>query len=88
MHTTSGVDNIDEFLETIERRGGRYYSRRGRQELPVATRTITVAYRTDSGTDRRRFTVYYRRHGSVVSKIGVRWVIVCLIQCPVRALIQ
>src|SRR5205823_11753394 len=88
MHTSSGVDNVDEFLETVTPRGGGYYYRRGRQELPVVARTITVEYRTDGGTAHRRFTAYYTRHGPVVRKIGDRWVSVSLMQSPVRALIQ
>jgi acyl-homoserine-lactone acylase len=88
MHTSSGVDNIDEFLETITQRDGRYYYRHGGRQLPVATRAIAIAYRTDSGTARRRFTVYFTRHGPVVRKIGDRWVSVSLMQSPVRALIQ
>src|SRR5204862_6046757 len=35
MHTSSGVDNIDEFLETVVQRGGRTYYRHGDHELPV-----------------------------------------------------
>ncbi|HSD30394.1 MAG TPA: penicillin acylase family protein [Gemmatimonadales bacterium] len=88
MHTSSGVDNIDEFLETVTQQGGRWYYRRGRQELPVSTRTITVPYRTDTGTARRTFTVYFTRHGPVVRKIGDRWVSVRLMQSPVQALTQ
>ena len=29
MHTSSGVDNIDEFLETVVKKGGRYFYRYG-----------------------------------------------------------
>src|SRR5207302_8084573 len=35
MHTSSGVDNIDEFLETVVQRGGRTYYRHGDREPPV-----------------------------------------------------
>src|SRR5256886_12438772 len=88
MHASSGVDNIDEFLEAVRQRGGRYYYRRGQRELPVVARTITVAYRADSGTARRRFTAYYTRHGPVVREIGDRWVSVSLMPSPRRALTQ
>jgi acyl-homoserine-lactone acylase len=88
MHTSSGVDNIDEFLETVTQKGGRWYSRRGSQDLPVSTRTITVPYRTATGTARRTFTAYFTRHGPVVRRIGDRWVSVSLMQNPVRALTQ
>ena len=88
MHTSSGVDNIDEFLETVVERGGRYFYRHGQRELPVVTRTLTVPFRTASGIGRKTFTVYYTRHGPVVHREGDRWVSVSLMQSPVNALIQ
>src|SRR5215471_6588977 len=88
MHTSSGVDNIDEFLETIARRGGKTFFRYGTAELPVATRTVTVPFRTNGGMERRTFTAYFTRHGPVVRKVGDRWVSISLMQYPVHALIQ
>ena len=88
MHTSSGVDNIDEFLETVVQRGGRTYYRHGDRELPVRARTLTVLFKTDTGLARRSFTVYYTAHGPVVRRQGDRWVTVALMQSPVNALIQ
>src|SRR5882762_3770886 len=88
MHTSSGVDNVDEFLETVTERGGRYYYRRGGAELPVTVRRITVPYRTDGGMARKTFTVFYTRHGPVVRKTADRWVSISLMQSPVNALTQ
>jgi acyl-homoserine-lactone acylase len=88
MHTSSGVDNIDEFLESILERNGRYYYRHGHDLLPLRVRTITVPYRADSGVARRTFTAYFTRHGPVVRKEGERWVSISLMQNPVNALIQ
>jgi acyl-homoserine-lactone acylase len=88
MHTSSGVDNIDEFLESVTRTGGRLSYRHGNVELPLATRRITVPYRTPSGMARRTFTAYFTRHGPVVRKLGERWVSVSLMQRPVEALTQ
>ncbi len=88
MHTSSGVDNIDEFLETVTRRNGRYLYRHGARELPVITRTITVPFKTDGGLSPKTFTVYYTAHGPVVRRAGERWVSVSLMQNPVNALIQ
>ena len=49
MHTSSNVDNIDEFLETIvEREDGLYYLY-GEEERPVETRQVTVPYKTETG---------------------------------------
>ena len=39
MHTSSGVDNIDEYLETIVRKGDRYFYKYGSEERPVASST-------------------------------------------------
>ena len=88
MHTSSGVDNIDEFLEAVVQRGGRAYYRHGSRELPVRARTITLPFRADSGMALQTFTVYYTAHGPVVRRQGDRWVSVSLMQSPVNALIQ
>jgi len=88
MHTSSGVDNIDEFLETITLRGGKYFYKYGAAELPVTTRTVTVPYRTGTGTATKTFTAYFTRHGPVVRRVGDRWVSVSLMENPVQALIQ
>jgi acyl-homoserine-lactone acylase len=88
MHTSSGVDNIDEFLETVVEKGGRRFYRHGAEELPVTVRTITVPYRAGAGIARKTFTVFYTRHGPVVRQAGDRWVSVSLMQNPVNALIQ
>ncbi len=94
MHTSSGVDNIDEFLETVLQRKGRWFYRHGGKDLAMRTRRITVPYRTDHGMESRTFTAYDTMHGPVVRKTAgtdgspSRWVSVSLMQRPVRALQQ
>jgi acyl-homoserine-lactone acylase len=88
IHTSSGVDNVDEFLETVTRDGDRYLYRHGDSVLPVTTRAITVRFRTDTGMAAKTFTVRYTRHGPVVRTEGEKWVSVSLMQNPVNALIQ
>jgi acyl-homoserine-lactone acylase len=88
MHTSSGVDNVDEFLETVVRKQGRYDYRFGAAELPMRTRTIIVPFRTATGMARRTFTVYFTPHGPVVRKLRDKWVSVSLMSRPVSALIQ
>lgn len=89
MHTSSGVDNVDEFLNAVEERpSGAYYRYDGRL-LPTATRKITVPYRTADGRmASRTFTAQFTRHGPVVRREGDRWVSVALMNDPVHALIQ
>jgi acyl-homoserine-lactone acylase len=88
MHTSSGVDNIDEYLETVTPRGGGYFYRYGDEERPVALDTIVVAYRTDGGLARRAFPVYRTHHGPVVRRLDGKWVTVQLMHDPMNALIQ
>ncbi len=88
MHTSSGVDNIDEFLETVSKQGGRYHYRYGDKDLPVTVRTITVPYQTVTGMAQKTFTAYYTRHGPIVRKAGDQWVSISLMQDPVKALTQ
>ncbi|CAN5600104.1 penicillin acylase family protein [soil metagenome] len=88
MHTSSGVDNIDEFLETHVERNGRHYYRHGNAERPMSVRTITVPYRTAGGMAERTFTVYGTHHGPVVRREGDHWVSVAFMWQPVNALIQ
>jgi len=88
MHTSSGVRNISWFLETVTRRGGRYYYRYGGWELPVRTRHIVVRYRTPTGLSAKSFTAYYTRHRPVIARIGDKWETVNLMQRPIAALIQ
>jgi acyl-homoserine-lactone acylase len=88
MHTSSGVDNIDEFLETVVKKGSHYYVYRGKDLVPVRTRTITVPYRTATGMAHRTFTAYDTQHGPVIGKSGTHWISISLMQRPIQALIQ
>src|SRR5258707_879768 len=49
MHTTSGVDAIDEYLETVHQQGDRFYYKYGSEERPFVTTEITVPYKTANG---------------------------------------
>ncbi len=88
MHTSSGVDNIDEFLETIIEREGALYYQYGDEERPLTTRQVTVPYKTDAGMAEREFTVYRTHRGPIVRAVGDRWVSVALMEEPMKALIQ
>jgi acyl-homoserine-lactone acylase len=88
MHTSSGVENVEQFLETVSHRNGRYYYRYGNRELPIAERSITIDYKTPSGMAHKAFTAYYTQHGPIIGRIGDKWVSINLMQQPVRALVQ
>ena len=88
MHTSSGVDNIDEYLETIVKKGDALYYRYGAEERPVVSSKITVPYKTDSGMAQKEFTVYRTHHGPIVRAADGKWISVRLMQEPVKALTQ
>ncbi len=89
MHTSSGVDVVDEFLETIVERDGRLFYRFGKEERPVITSAVTVPYRTADGRmARKTFTVYRTHHGPIVHEADGKWVSVALMNRPVAALSQ
>jgi acyl-homoserine-lactone acylase len=88
MHTSSGVDNIDEYLESITRRDDQPFYRYGNEERAVRQRQVSIRYRTPSGMAQREFTVYRTQHGPIVRKLGAQWVSVRLMEEPVKALTQ
>ncbi len=88
MHTTSGVDAIDEYLETVEQHNGRFFYKYGNEERPVTTSEITVPYRTAGGLAEKKFTVYRTHHGPVVREAAGKWVSFRIMREPVKALMQ
>ncbi len=88
MHTSSGVDNVDEFAETIVRQDGGLFYRHGAELRPVTAETIVIPYRTAGGMAERRFTVYRTHHGPIVRSANGKWVAVALMNTPVAALEQ
>jgi acyl-homoserine lactone acylase PvdQ len=88
MHTSSGVNALSEYLETVEKKADSYYYRYGDKELPVTTGQISVPYMTEHGMAEKKFTVYRTQHGPVIGEQDGKWVTVRLMQEPVKALIQ
>ena len=88
MHTSSGVDAVDEYLETVTKKGDGYVYRYGAEERPVVAKHITVPYKTTDGMAKKEFTVYYTQHGPVVREANGKWVAIRLMQEPLKALTQ
>jgi acyl-homoserine lactone acylase PvdQ len=88
MHTSSGVDAVDEYLETVMKKGDRYDYKYGNGERPVTAKEITVPYRSGASMADKKFTVYYTHHGPVIREANGKWVSIRLMQEPVRALTQ
>jgi acyl-homoserine-lactone acylase len=88
MHTTSGVDAVDEYLETVLKKGDRFYYKYGDEERPLIAAKITVPYQAGDGLAEKRFTVYRTHHGPIVREADGKWVSIRLMQEPIKALMQ
>jgi acyl-homoserine lactone acylase PvdQ len=88
MHTSSGVDAIDEYLETVEEKNGKFYYKYGNEERPVVSSEITVPYRTGQGISEKKFTVYRTHHGPVVREANGNWVSFRIMREHIKALMQ
>ncbi len=88
MHTSSAVDQIDEYLETIVKKGDKLYYKYGAEERPVTTWLVTVPYQTSTGMAEKTFTVYRTQHGPIIRSQNGKWVSIALMQEPVKALTQ
>src|SRR5437870_3505366 len=88
MHTTNANDAIDEYFETIIRKGDQFYYKYGNQERPVAASVIKVPYKTATGMAEKTFTVYRTQHGSIIRAENGKWISVSLMQEPLKALTQ
>jgi len=89
MHTSSGVDVVDEFAETIQHKDGKLFYRYGNDVRPVTARDIIVPVRSEDGSlAERHFTVYATHHGPIVRAQGDKWIAVALMNKPLEALQQ
>jgi acyl-homoserine-lactone acylase len=93
MHTSSSVDNIDEYLETVTKKAdGSYTYRVGSEEKPLTAKKIIIPYKSGTGMAQREFTTYRTHRGPIVRQAtengDTKWVSVRLMEEPMKALIQ
>jgi len=88
MHTSSGVNAITWYLETVEKKGGKLLYKYGNGERPVVTKEIAVPYKTADGMAEKKFTVYRTHHGPIIGEQDGKWVSIRLMEEHVKALTQ
>jgi acyl-homoserine-lactone acylase len=88
MHTSSGADAIDEYLETIYEKNGEFYYLYGNEERKLTSKQITIPHKTATGMENQVFTTYYSHHGPIIRKLDGKWVSIKLMQEPIKALMQ
>ncbi|QGZ42727.1 acyl-homoserine-lactone acylase [Pseudoduganella flava] len=88
MHTSGGGDVIDEFLETVVEKDGKFFYRYGKALRPMKTVEITLPYKLPGGMAEKKVTAYFTHHGPVVRREGDKWVSVALMNDPLKAIQQ
>lgn len=88
MHTSTGADAIDEYVESVVDRQSDLFYRVGEEERPLRSSTVTVPYRDGPDTSERTFTVFHTHRGPIVRAEDGGWVSVRLMNNPVAALTQ
>ncbi|WP_114227769.1 MULTISPECIES: penicillin acylase family protein [Sphingomonas] len=89
MHTSSGVDNVDQFAYRIKRGPGGPCYVYGTACRPLGKRAITLRYRTADGRlATRQFTALMTHRGPIVRELDGRYVAFAMMDRPVAALQQ
>jgi len=88
MHTSTGVDFMDEFVETVSDHDGELFYRYGDELRPVEVSEVTLKYRSGDGISERSFPIYRTHHGPVTHELDGKWVATRISWDPVNALRQ
>jgi acyl-homoserine-lactone acylase len=88
MHTSSGADVVDEYAESVVKKGDSLFYKYGAELRPMTVYSIAIPFRTPNGMQSRTFTVYRTQHGPVVRSENGKWIAVRLMQEPIKALTQ
>ncbi|MBA3526328.1 MAG: penicillin acylase family protein [Sphingomonas sp.] len=89
MHTSSGVDSVDEFAYPVERRSGQLMYRFGSEWRPLQKQRVTIRYKSPRGRmAARNFITYGTHRGPIVRTKDGRWIAFAMMDSPVEALQQ
>ena len=88
MHTSSGVDNVDEYAESIIKNGDQAFYQYGKDLRPLVSQKIVVPYKSGETMAQKEFTVYRTHHGPIIRDADGKWIAIRLMQEPVKALTQ
>ena len=88
MHTSTSADAVDEYAESVVRKGDQLFYRHGDELRPLGVGRIAVPYRSASGAAVKDVTVYRTQHGPIVRSADGKWIAIRLMQKPIEALSQ
>ncbi|GAA4029649.1 penicillin acylase family protein [Hymenobacter glaciei] len=89
MHTSSSADSMDEYLETVETKDGKFYYKYDDKLRPVQVEKVLLPYKDGNRLLRKEFTIYRTHHGPIVGqKADKQWVALRMMNEPLAALQQ
>ncbi len=88
MHTSSYADSMDEYAETIEKKGNALFYKYGNALKPVRTQTVRLPYKSGSKIQYKEFTMYFTQHGPIAGEKDGKWLAVAMMNTPLNALSQ
>ncbi|MGJ5642063.1 penicillin acylase family protein [Formosa sp. S-31] len=88
MHTSSDVDVIDEFKETVVKRNSRLFYQYGNTLKPVDSALVTLHYKDGKEVKQKNFTTYKTHHGPITHLEDGQWTASAIMWYPVNALKQ
>ncbi len=88
MHTSSYLDVMDDFVETVTEENGHYFYQYGAEKRPVTTKEVTLKYREGAAMQERKFPIYRTHHGPITHLQDAKWVATAMMWEPVKALSQ
>jgi acyl-homoserine lactone acylase PvdQ len=88
IHTSTFVDFIDEFVEEVIEKDGKFQYQYGDEVRDVESQQVTLKYKEGEQIKEKSFTFYRTHHGPITHKIEDKWVATKINWDPVNALTQ
>lgn len=88
MHTSTFADAVDEYLETVSRKGDKFYYKHDGKWKEIKEKPVSIRYKTTEGLKDKDFSVYYTHHGPVIADVNGKWKSIGMMDDPIHALEQ
>lgn len=88
MHTSTYSDVMDEFVEKVSEKDGKYVYQYGEEEREVTAYPVTLKYKDGEALQEKTFTLYRTHHGPITKMMDEQWVATAMMWEPIKALEQ
>lgn len=88
MHTSSRADTMDEFIESVTEKDGKWYYQHGTGLKEVSVEKVELPYNDNGTAKTKSFNIYKTHHGPITSLVDGKWTATSMMNRPMEALIQ